>query len=132
MSEFIANQDCTLSIITPGVSGVITVLSVPSTVMKAEGKGVYKKEIEFSVANVVAVAPAPPCGSVTPGTVTSAKILATAIAVTTEGDAVMRLGDKVTGVTTTGATNPGSPPISCTITFDVEITDAGQNKVKAV
>ena len=43
----------------------------------------------------------------------------------------MRLGDKLTGISANGAFQPGSPPTSCSITYDVEITNAGQSKVKA-
>lgn len=128
----IANEDVTLTITTAGVSGSISIVSSASSKVKApKGKGVFFKEIEFNVSGLTEGE----CGTITPGTNTGEKILTTATKVKdANGDAVMRLGDKLTGIQSNGATKPKptSPFFeSCTITYDVEITDAGQTKVKA-
>lgn len=126
----IANEDVTLTITTAMVNGSITIVSSASAKVNApKEKGVFFKEIEFNVSGLTKQS----CGSITPGSNNGLKILATASKVRDiNGDAVMRLGDKLTGIQSTGATRPPpQSPQSCTITYDVEITDAGQTKVKA-
>ena len=124
----IANADMTIEIITPGVTGNISLISTPSTIVKTNNKGVYRGDLIFSVSNIQQ----PPCGTVTPGTVASATISPTALKTKAENQLILRKGDKVIGLSSVGATQPGSPnPVPCIIIFDVEITNAGQIKVKA-
>jgi hypothetical protein len=76
----------------------------------------------------------PPAGSVSPGTA-SCSISPTAQKNKSDGQLVLRVGDKVQNVSAVGATEPNPPPPGNTkpsvIIFDVEITDSGQTKVLA-
>lgn len=124
----IANENMTIEIVTPGVTGTISLVSTPSTKVKADGVGVYRGSLQFGVSNIQQS----PCGTASPGSVASASISPTTSKVKADGQLVLREGDKVTGLSAVGATQPGTPsPIPCTIIFDVEITNAGQSKVKA-
>ena len=130
MNKAVAVNGCTLTITTVGVSGTITIISIPSLKVKADGKGVYSGDLEFKVDNIIGIAPA---GSSHTGTVASAKISPTAIKTKAEDKFVIRIGDKVSNLSAVGATEPNIPPPGntkpSTIIFDVEITNAGQTKV---
>lgn len=124
----IANEDLTLQITTEGVTGSIEIISVPSTKVKANNKGVYRGDLIFNVSGLVQGV----CGTSTAGSNLGVTISPTAVKVKAEGLEVLRKGDKVTEVTSSGAMQPGSPsPTACTITYDVEVVDAGQTKAKA-
>ncbi len=127
MLQPIAVSGMTVSITTPGVTGKITLSSSPSLRVKAGGAGVYRGPLLLSVSGLISAS----CGSQLTGSA-SATIMPTATKTRADGQFVLRRGDKVTGVQSTGASNPGSPnPIACTITFDIEITNAGQSKDQA-
>jgi hypothetical protein len=127
----IAVDGCTLTITTAGVNGTISIVSVPSTKVKAEDKGVYSGDMQLMITGITGI---PPAGSSSPGTA-SCSISPTATSVKAEGQLVCRVGDKVQNVSAVGATEPNPPPPGntkpSTIIFDVEITDAGQTKVTA-
>lgn len=124
--KLLANEDCTVEITSSGVSGVVSINSSPSTVLFANNKSVYAGPMILSITNIKKSS----CGTATPGTAT-AIIQPTSKKITTQGKAVLREGDKVTGVKALGATEPNSPsPTPCSIMFDVEITNSGQSVVK--
>ena len=124
----IATEDVTLTITTVGVSGSISITSIANKCANVDGRKVHFKEIVFDVSGLIQGA----CGTATPGDNTGVKILTTSNTFFDDnGDGVMRKDDKVTGVVSNNAMQPGMPPTPCTITYDVEITDAGQNEVKS-
>ena len=128
MKKEIACESMTIKITTPGVMGQINLISQPDLKNRADGKKIYVGDLNFSVSNIIQT----PCGTASPGMVASATISPTATKNMVGGKNVLRVGDKVTGLSAVGATQPASPtPTPCSITFDVEITDAGQNKVRA-
>jgi len=121
----IAVQGLTLTpqgIVTPG-TGNLTITSTPSVKNKAEGNGMYKTPLQFTLVGANAT-------GYDPGTVQivgTASISATAAKVKADGVLVMRVDDQNAAVSMTGT-------ISGTPTPFVEpwkITAAGQSKVKA-
>lgn len=122
--EYVANADLTLAHSAGSLisGGTFTIISVASSNVKADS-GVYVTPLSFSFAGGNAT-------GFTPGTVAgAAAIQATATKTKADGLAVIRQGDKVTMIAS--GTQPGPPPVVVTITGDVEISDAGQTKVKA-
>jgi hypothetical protein len=98
------------------------ITSVPSQKVKAEGGGVYKQSLNFTIPtgqgiSGMCVLAAPLIGSISP----------TATKTKAEGGLVLRKGDSVT-VVGSGQSPSGT---SCPLTFNVRISDAGQSKVKA-
>jgi len=135
----VANASCVLGHGTGSLvkDGAFVVVSIPSLKVKAGGGGVHKKEIEFTFAGGSDVAGVMTPGSVVTGDVVSGaivpssrKIPATAIKGKTNGDPLMRKGDLAT-VGMAGLV-PGTPPVATPIQGIVEITDAGQVKVKCL
>jgi len=117
----VANADLTLTVSDENnPTPVIT--SLPSTKVKANSKGVHKGQIDVVIASGLRVTPCTQSVSV------NASILTTAQKVKIEGDYVMRKGDKVTVPSVTGVLDGGG---GCTFPIDIEITNAGQTKVKA-
>jgi hypothetical protein len=117
MSELIANGDLTL---VSDKGGSITVTSVPSTKVKASGKGVHKKEVAFTITGAVDGG----CSQVSPF---NGKIPITAQKVITEGDKVSRENDDedfdIPGILSGGG--------GCTIKANIKIQSAGQTKASA-
>lgn len=103
--------------------GVLSITSVPSTKVKAEGAGVYKDPLTFTLTGANATGYDP--GTVM--TVGSGSIPATALKVKAESLAVMRVDDQFATVAMTG-TILGTPT---PFTEPWKITNAGQTKVKA-
>ena len=102
--------------------GVFVITSAPSTKVKALGKGIYKGNLLYTFSGGDAAGFDP--GSV--ATLVPQTISPTAVQVKSEGSLVIRLGDSGTMAaqgTVGGAPTPISGP--------VEVSDAGQNKVKA-
>jgi hypothetical protein len=103
-----------------------TITSIPSTKVKAENKGIIKKELEFTilagsgiVGSCVLVADLP-LQTIDP----------TATKVKAEGELVMREQDSKV-INATGQTvPPPPPPAPCPLVFQMRISDAGQTKVK--
>jgi len=109
----------------PITGGAFVITSIPSVKDKAVGLGVFPKEVEFTFSG----GSAPGC---VPGTVVSVaptKIPATAIKGKTEGSPPVRVGDFVT--MNAQGTNPTPPPATVAVSGPVEVSDAGQTKVKA-
>jgi hypothetical protein len=105
--------------------GAFVITSTPSVKDKAGGLGVFPKEVEFTFSGGSA-------SGCVPGTVATAapvKIPATAIKSKTEGFPPVRLGDFVT-MSALGD-NPTPPPPKVAVAGPVEVSDAGQTKVKA-
>lgn len=122
--EFLAVEGLTISHKSgsPISGGTFTVTSVSSLKCKADGKGVYSSVLNFTFTG----------GTHASGTSGSAtgdgSISFTSTKNKVEGSFVIREGDD--GKMTGAYVPPSVPPPTVTFTSDVEITDAGQNKVR--
>lgn len=120
----IAVSTCQLKPVSPA-TGTVTVTSVASTQIKINGKGVFFKEIAFTVT-----------GSNGGGAITdnngvgSGKITSSYNDITDTQNGVLLKGDKVSGVTINGTAS--SEPVIPAPTITVEITDAGQSEIFAL
>lgn len=117
----VAVQGATFSYQAP-VTGAPPTPGAPSTKVLAGGSGVFQDGLQVTI----------PVG-VTDGTCTTTavgigNISATSLKVDAEGKKVLRVGDSVTVAGITGVLSGGS---ACALTVTVEITNAGQAKVKA-
>jgi hypothetical protein len=129
MSEFIAVDGLTIDHSTGSLAsgGTFTIINSASQKVKCSGKNVYSLQLQVSWSG----------GNYSGGvsgtalTTVPAIILATATKVKVEGNYVMRLGDS--GIMSGTYTLAGSPPVPNTpfSGASIEITDAGQDKVKA-
>jgi hypothetical protein len=117
----IAVQGCTLTL-TGGGPGTANITSSPSSKSKAGGNGVYKKQIDISIAGCAN-------GTCVQGAVVNSSIIPTVTKTKSDGDLVMVKNDKVEKVVING-TDSGTGA-ACSFTVDVEITSAGQTKAKA-
>jgi len=111
--------------------GTFTITSVPSIKVKADGKGVYKGTLVFTFTGGSCSGPPPDSASTAVGAGT---IDITATKVKADGSFVIREGDTGSMSGTYVATNPAPPPPTVPGVFTdqpVEITDAGQTKVRA-
>lgn len=105
--------------------GAFVITSTPSTKDKAGGLGVFPKEVEFTFSGGSASGCVP--GSV--ATTAPVKIPATATKSKTENFPPVRVGDSVT-MSAVGD-NSAPPPPKVAVAGDVEVSAAGQTKVKA-
>jgi hypothetical protein len=88
---------------------------------------IYAGALQISVSGLMQAS----SGTATPGSATGA-IQPTAAKTTADGQAVIRVGDRVDGLVASDAQMPSSSgPVPSPITFSVEIVDAGQQKVTA-
>ncbi len=123
----IANADMTIEVVAPA-QGQVSVISQPSMDVKIGGSGVYSGPLQFSVSNITS----PGMGLAVPGTFPSGAIQPTAADTMAENKPVLRVGDKIDGLVSADAMNPGpNGNVPSPITFSVEIKDAGQTDVKA-
>ncbi len=122
----IANANMTIQVKSPA-TGQVTVISQPSTNVKAGGSGVYRGPLQFSVSNLVSGS----CGTAAPGTLPQGVIQPTAQYTKADQLAVIREGDKAEGLASVGAMVPvpGGQPAPCVINFSVEVIKAGQSDV---
>jgi|OM-RGC.v1.027682084 hypothetical protein len=123
VSKEVAVDGCTIEPQGIVSGGTLSITSVPSTKVKAEGAGVYRGQIQFTVSGANA-------SGYDPGTVVTvgpATIPATALKVSADGQAVMRVDDQVPAAAMTGTI--GGTPTPFVEPF--AITDAGQTKVLA-
>lgn len=102
--------------------GVFTVVSAPSVKNRAVGAGVYRGPLQYTFAGGNASGFDP--GSV--ATTAPQTIQPTAVKTRADGLEVIRLGDS--GVMAATGTVSGTPT---PITGNVEVADAGQDKVRA-
>lgn len=125
MSKPIMNLNGTLGHKTGSVvsGGVLTNLSVPELNVKAEGSPVFAENISFSLTG--ASAPGFVSGSV----LGAGFIPASAIKTKANGLPVMREGDSVSATFTGTYTTP--PGGSGSVVGEVEVSSAGQTRVKA-
>jgi len=101
--------------------GVLSIVSVPSTKVKAEGKGVYKQNLQFTLSGANAVGYDP--GTVM--TVGTASISPTSTKNKAEGQFVMRKNDQNLAVNMTGTIGGTPTPFI----EPWKITVPGQTKV---
>ena len=118
----IAVDGCQLKPVSPA-TGTVSVTSVASTKVMINGKGVFFKEIAFSVSGSNGG------GAVTDNNGTgTGKITSSYDSITDTQDGVLLKGDKVSGVSISGTAGGYSASGS----ISVEITDAGQTDVTAI
>lgn len=103
--------------------GSFVITSSPSSKVKAGGAFVYRGTINFTFSG--GSEPTVTAGSVTG----SGSISFTATKTKADGQFVIREGD--TGTLTGTGTNPSPPPPTLPVSGSVEISNAGQTKVKA-
>lgn len=125
MSELIAVDGLTLDHASgsPISGGSFSVLSVPDAKVKAEGNGFFAGPLEFTFSGGDAD------GFVAGSVAGEGSMPATALKVKIGGVAVMREGDGCT-MSCMGTIDPPATPPTGSIEGDVEITDAGQTKVR--
>ena len=127
-TKFIANSSCTLAHKAgSGVSGgVFVITSLPSLTVNADGSGVYTTPLTytFSGGNFAG------CVNGTVATLIPQTIAATAVKVKADGSFVMRVGDFGTMTAQGTKQVPPPPPGVLPAVGAVEISDAGNTKVK--
>lgn len=128
MSLEIANADMILAVDNPTVVATITQTGTPSVKTKLSNKGAIEDGYGLSVSAITA----PGAGATIPDAGPySVVINATAIKVKSSNKLACRKGDKSDIINATPQI-PGVPPTPYPVSFQVEITDAGQIKAKAV
>jgi|WetSurMetagenome_2_1015567.scaffolds.fasta_scaffold01018_16 hypothetical protein len=118
----IAVQGCTLTITGCSAPGTATITSSPSTKCKAGGNGIYKQQLNIQIIGCSN-------GTCIQGSPVSDSIMPTAIKVKCENGEVLRVNDKKNGIVINGTDS--STSLACSFPVNVEITSAGQTKVKA-
>ncbi|MEM6928432.1 MAG: hypothetical protein AAF602_15970 [Myxococcota bacterium] len=122
--KYVAVEGCTVEVVAP-TQGSVSITSQPVASTLGGGSGMYTGQLQISASNLTQAS----FGTATPGTATGA-IPATAVT-TVGGQPVLRVGDRVDGLLSSDAQMPSaSGTVPSPITFSVEITDAGQSKVK--
>lgn len=120
----IAVNGCQLKPVSPA-TGTVTVTSVASSQVLINGKGVFFKEIAFTIASSNGG------GAITDNNgVGSGKITASYDAITDTQNGVLRKGDKAENISITGTAS--GQPVTPAPKISVEITDAGQTDVNAL
>lgn len=128
--SLVAIEGMTLEIVngspTP-VEGTVSITGIPSNINKHQDKGVYLDGLGIQVVNISS--PSAGATIVDPGAV-AGNISASITKVKEQGTLLLVEGDQ-TAVLNATPKIPGSPPSDYPVTFQVRITDAGQNKVEA-
>lgn len=120
MAKSFVIEGCTLKLRKGSTSAPIQIQSVSSTLVKINGKGVYVKEIKFSVSAYTGT-------TILDGNGTGlGTILASAIYCKTEGDSIVLEGDESAPFTLSG-TSSGNP---VTDVDTVYVEKAGQSFAK--
>ncbi len=103
--------------------GIVSITSPPSEICKVNGKGVYFKEVEISVANITLAV----LGSAVPGTV-KGKMILTAQNSKTDSGAMMRVNDIAEILISQDPKHPGpgGSPTPAPIVLTVMVENAGQ------
>ena len=129
MSELVAVEGLTIDHSAGSLAsgGTFSIISIASTKVKLQGNGVYKMQLQVSWTG------GNYSGGVTGTALTTTPVVisATATKVKVEGGEVLRLGDSgtMTGTYTLAGLSPvPNTPFSGA---KIEITDSGQDKVKA-
>lgn len=120
--EYVAVQGATFSYASPITGGPPPIVGPPSLKCMAGGSGIYQDSLPITC----------PIG-VTDGTCTTTapgvgNMAATATKATAEGSPVLRVGDSLTISGVAGVLGGGG---GCVLNITVDITDAGQAKVRA-
>jgi len=124
-AKYVAVEGCTVQVVAPA-QGTVSITSQPSMKAKADGKGIYAGQLQISVSGLTQGS----SGTATPGSATGA-ISPTASKTKAGTQLVLRVGDRVDGLVASDAQMPaGSSTAPSPITFSVEITEAGQTKMK--
>lgn len=120
MAKNIAVKGCTLQGDPPISGGSFSISTPESTTVKADGKGVYKGSIAFTISGGTFSG-----NSIQSG---SGSIMGTSVKNKDGGVGVVLEGDSgpISGV----FTNPAPPPPSLPFVGTVKVSDAGQSKVK--
>ena len=127
MSELIAVSGMTLTPSDPTVVATINVLTAPQVKEKCEGSGIYVHNTVISVSAITVQSAGATIPDAGPYVVV---IEATGSKVKAEAALVLREGDSSETINAIPKI-PGSPPVDYPVPFTVDITVAGQTKVKA-
>jgi len=118
-------EGCTLQVVAPA-TGRVEITGAPSR-HAVDGKGIYRGPLSISVSQVVLGTSGTAVAGSAVGTIAPTAIT------TLDGQAVLRVGDRVDGLVAADAQMPSSGgPVPSPITFSVEIVDAGQQVVEAI
>lgn len=126
MGKPVAVDGCTLTISSGGSGPAPSVTNSPSSNIKAGGKGVFFKEIKFSVSGVTA------------GTITNADgagegtIKGTGSSILENGDKAVLEDDESALITVNGTMSTPSGPQSASGQIKVKVSKAGQSDVIAL
>lgn len=121
----IAVEDMTFSFVPSTVYGVVALTGLPSTRLRADNKSVCLDEIGITVSGITAD------GAPTPDPVIySSKLNASGSRLKSEEKAVLLEGDLSDSISATPLTAPppGGTPVP--VVFKIQISDAGQERVK--
>ena len=125
MGKNVAVDGCTLEI-TGGSGPAPTITSTPSTKVLADGKGVFFKEIAFTVSGVTAGDIANSDGQ------GSGKITGTGDNILSGSDKAVLEGDISAEITVNGTKPSQSGPVPASGTIKVKVSDAGQSVMVAL
>ena len=121
--ELTAVNGCIVEVTTPLVIGAPpSVVSIPSTVDKAEGQGVFSDKLDVIISGLT-------LGACVQNAPVNASISATAENDFSENKKTMRKGDSESGISIDGMTT-ATPPVACKFSVDIEITDPGQSSTQ--
>jgi len=122
----IAVEGMAITISNPNVVATVAITGSASLKVKA-GTGVYKDGLGVSVSAITV----PSSGATIPDPGPyNVSFSATATKVKADGELVLRVDDE-TGTINATPQIPGTPPVPFPVSFNISITDAGQNKAKA-
>lgn len=135
----VANTNCTISHAAGSKTsgGSFSITSPASLKVRAEGSGVYKGPTNVSFSGGNSSETLGGTGTITPATVYgTATINPSAQKVRAESNAVLRVDDSATFTTLFGTFIPNAPPNTPVPNTplpptDIEVSDAGQTKVRA-
>ena len=126
--KLIAVEGMTIQFSDPTIVATVVITGSASIKSKAEGFGVYKDGLSISVSNITS-----PSNGATipdPGPYTE-NFSATALKTKADGELVLRVDDE-TGTINATPKIPSTPtPIDFPVSFEVQVSAAGQTKAKA-
>jgi hypothetical protein len=125
--KFVAVTGFAYEISDSTVQATVTITGTPSAKCKAGGQGICKDEFSATVSAITVPSEGATIPDPGPYNVTFS---ATAEKVKADGSFVLRVGDETGDISATPQI-PGTPPVSYPVTFNLKITDAGQDKVRS-
>jgi hypothetical protein len=126
-TKFIAVDGFSHAFSDPLVNATVTLTGVPSVKCEAGGGGMCKDGFGLIVSAITY----PSAGATIPDPVPyNVSFSATAVKTKADGTLVLRVDDETATINATPQI-PGSPPTPYPVSFNIKITNAGQNKVRS-